>query len=152
LDLVPARQRIENPPRINYSHDTADAQAGEFWLPGNLDEVTAERMRRELRLWIAKGGFGLAAARDQAQVGALEQSCEGRYLGRTVSLHEDSAAFKCEFVGLAVLEGRSWRCRCDGQQRCDRAVSRCKDRRNHGPGRHRTARERAFRKRRIAKH
>src|SRR6266699_1354091 len=107
-------------------------------------------MRRKLRFWIAECGFGLAAACDEAQVGALEQIREEKAFGRTVSLHKDAAVFECELVGLAFLEGRSWRCRCDGQERCDCVVSSCKDGWDHRRGGHRTAGERAFGKGSIA--
>ena len=49
---------------------------------------------------------------------------------------------KARLVGLALLEWRSRRCRCDGQQRCDRIVSRGKDGWDHRSSHHRTARDR----------
>src|SRR6266404_2769931 len=107
-------------------------------------------MRRKLRLWIAECGFGLAVACDEAQVGAFEQICEGEALARTISLHKDAAVFECELVGLALLEGRSWRSRCRGEQRRNCVVSGCKDGWDHRRGGHRTAGERAFGKGSIA--
>src|SRR5258707_5769344 len=102
-------------------------------------------MRRKLRLWIAECGFGLAVAGDEAQVGALEQIGEGKALARTIGLHKDAAVFEGELVGLALLEGGYWRCRCDTQQRRDRAVSGGEDWLGHRPCRHRTAGGRCFR-------
>src|SRR4029077_13191688 len=96
-------------------------------LPGDLDVVTAERMRRELRLWIAEGRFGLAVACDQAELGAAEQIGEGYAAGSAVRLHKDAAVFEGQIGGLALLERRSRRCRGDGEQRGDRLVGRGKD-------------------------
>src|SRR6266446_5531998 len=107
-------------------------------------------MRRKLRFWIAECGFGLAAACDQTKVGALEQIRVGKALGRTIGLHKDAAVFECELVGFAFLEGRSWRSRCGGEQRCDRVVSGCENGWDHRRGGHRTAGERAFGKGSIA--
>ena len=70
LDLVAAGQRVEDAARVDDRHHPADAQPSDLRLPGDLDEVTAERVRRELRLWITERRFGLAVAGDQAQVGA----------------------------------------------------------------------------------
>src|SRR6266850_382107 len=103
-------------------------------------------MRRKLRFRIAEGGFALAIAADEAEVGATEQIRKGQAFSNAINLHEDSAAFEGELVGLALLEGRSWRSRCDGEQRCDRAVSGCEDGWNHRAGHHRAARNRAGRK------
>src|SRR5205823_941649 len=83
-------------------------QTSDFRLPGDLDEMTTKRVRRVLRLWIAEGRFGFAAACDQAEVGALKQICE-RHARRTVSLYKDPAAFECQLVGFAFLERRSRR-------------------------------------------
>ena len=70
LDLVAAGQRIEDSAGVDDRDDAADAQPGDLRLPGDLDEVAAEGVRRELRLRIAEGRLGLAVARDEAQVGA----------------------------------------------------------------------------------
>ena len=66
LDLVAGRQRVENAAGVDDRYDTTDAQTGDLGLPRDLDEVTAERMRRELRFGIAKCGFASAAASYQA--------------------------------------------------------------------------------------
>ena len=92
---------------IHNRHNAADAQPRDFRLPGNLDEVTAERVRRELRLGIADCRFGFAAARDQAKVGAEQQIIERHTFSSAISLHKDPTAFECQIFGRAVLERRA---------------------------------------------
>jgi hypothetical protein len=73
-------------------------------------------VRRELRLWIAEGRFGFAAACDQAEVGAVKQIRERHTASGAISLDEDPAVFQRQIVGFAFLERRSRRCRRYGQQ------------------------------------
>ena len=65
-------ERIDNAARIDHSDDAADAEPRDLRLPCDFDEVTAERMRRELRLRIAECRFGFSAAGDETKVGALQ--------------------------------------------------------------------------------
>ena len=106
-DLVPAGQWVDNAARINNWHNAADAQPRDFRLPGNLDEVTSERVRRELRLGIADCRFGFAAARDQAKVGAEQQIIERHTFSSAISLHKGPTALECQIFGRAVLERRA---------------------------------------------
>src|SRR6267154_6225519 len=103
----PARG-LNNAAAIHDRQDSADAQPGDLRLPGNLNEVAAERVRRVLGLGIAEEGLRFAAARDHAKVGLAEQIIERRTLG-AVSLHKDLATFECQICGKAVLE---WRAGC----------------------------------------
>src|SRR4029077_13841642 len=48
LDLVASRQRVDDLPGVDDSHYTAHSQSRDLRLPGNLGEVTPERLRREL--------------------------------------------------------------------------------------------------------
>ena len=63
--------------RIDDSHHAADAQARDLRLPGNLGEVTAEGVRRELRFRVPECRRRLAVACDQAEVGAAQQIGKG---------------------------------------------------------------------------
>ena len=75
---------------------------GDLRLPGDLDEVTAERVRRELRLRVAERRLGLAAARDQAEVGAAEHVGERHRGRRAVGLHEDPPVLEGQLVGRSA--------------------------------------------------
>ena len=150
LDLVPAGQRINDAAPIHDRHNPADTQPGDLRLPGNLNEVAAERVRRILGLGIAEEGLRFAAARDQTKVGTAEQIIERHTLGGAISLLKDLAPFECQICGKAVLERRAGRNRCDCEQRCDCVVGRREDSRDHRFGRQRAARQRAFRQHRVA--
>ena len=73
-------------------------RASDLRLPGHLDEMIAERMRRELRLGIAEGGFALAAAGDQLQVRTAEQIRERHAATRTLRLHKYPTALECQIA------------------------------------------------------
>src|SRR6266446_6869385 len=102
-------------------------------------------MRREFGLWIAEGGFGFAVAGDEAQVGAPEQISEWHAPGWAIRFHKDPALCECEFVWLALLERRAWRCGCEREQRRDCVVSRCEDGWDYRAGGHGAAGNRAGR-------
>src|SRR5207245_11346669 len=103
---------------------TAHAQTDGLRLPRDLDEVTAERMHRELRFGIAERRFGPAAAADEAQVGPAEQIAELHALGGTVRLDEDPAALYREILSPPLLERRAGGGRRDAHQGRDRVVGR----------------------------
>src|SRR6185295_17644605 len=77
FDLILAGQRVDDASRVDDGDDAAHAQPRDRGLPGDFGEVAAERMRRELRLWIAERRFGFSVAADETQVGALEKIGEG---------------------------------------------------------------------------
>src|SRR6478609_8698516 len=68
LYLVAACQRVDDLPGIDDSHYAAHAQSRDLRLPGNLGEVAAERLRRELWFRVTECRSGLAVARNQTQV------------------------------------------------------------------------------------
>ena len=70
LDLVAASQRIDDATGIDHSHDSADAQSRDLWLPCDFDEMTTERVRRELRIFLAKHSFRLSGASGETKIGA----------------------------------------------------------------------------------
>src|SRR5215475_13930706 len=119
-------------------------------LPRDFDEVTAGRVRREVRLWITERGFGLAAACNQVQVGAAQHICERHTARGAVSLHKDAATLEGQSRGLTLLERRARGCRGDAKQGCDGVVCRLENGRYDRAGRQRAAGERAIRKRRVA--
>ena len=89
FDLIATRKGIEDQACINNGHDAADAQASDLRLPGDFDEVTAERMRREFRFGIAECGFAFTAAGYQAKIGASEDVSEGDATARTVGFQKN---------------------------------------------------------------
>jgi len=105
-DLVPAGQWVDNAARIHNRHNAADAQPRDFRLPGNLDEVTAERVRRELRLGMPIVALDLPLPRP-AKVGAEQQIIGRHTFSSAISLHKDPTAFECQIFGRAVLERRA---------------------------------------------
>ena len=53
--IAPAARVVKLPAGIDDRDNTIDAQSRNCRLPRDFDEVAAERVRRELRLWITEG-------------------------------------------------------------------------------------------------
>src|SRR5262249_13252680 len=101
----------------------------------DFDEVTTERVGRELWLWIIECRFGLATACDQTQVGALKHIRKRHATSGAVSCYKDPATVESQLCGCALLKRRARGCRGDGEQRCDRVVCCLKDGRHYRCGR-----------------
>src|SRR4051812_27030172 len=86
----PARG-VDDPAGVHDGHDPADAQPRRLRLPRDLDEVTPERVRRELPPGAAERPGGVAASRDSPQVGAAEHVAERHAPGGAVGLDEHAA-------------------------------------------------------------
>ena len=86
FDLVASGEWIDNAPGIDHGDNAIDAQPRDLRLPCDFDEVTSERMRGELRLFLAERRFGFAAAGDETKVGALKQIRERNASARTIRL------------------------------------------------------------------
>src|SRR5438132_688442 len=76
--------------------------------------VTAERVRREFRLFLTERSFRLAAACNETDVGAPKQIREWYAGTRTIGLHKNPATFERQIGRLALFERRAGRFRCDG--------------------------------------
>ena len=152
LDLVAAGQRIENAPRIDDGDHSADAQASDLRLPGDLDEVTAEGMRRKFRLWDCRMSHSpLPLPLTWRRLARRSRSAKGTpWPGPSAFTKTSPSSNARSFAACAsrtAIPASSSRWSATSRSRCQPP----RNGRDHRTGRHRAAGERACRKRCIAK-
>src|SRR5207302_527942 len=104
FDLIAPGKRIDDAPRINHGHNAANTQPSDLRLPCYFDEMTAERVLRELRLFLPECCFAATAAGNKSDVGPPKQICERHTARRTLSFDKNLTTFEGQLVRLSLLE------------------------------------------------